>query len=51
MTDAFGERVFARWFAWHPVIVRDQHNRTVLVWLEDVWRRRNLKGKWEYSID
>ena len=36
-----------RWFAWHPVRVRDE-----IVWLETVWRREvctSWDSYWEYE--
>jgi len=37
-----------RWFAWRPVVLSDDAPMPVR-WLDRVWRRRDSKGRWEYS--
>jgi hypothetical protein len=32
------------WYAWYPVVVGGDR----LFWLEFVWRRKRLKGGWNY---
>lgn len=50
-----------RWFAWYPVVIKDEQIIAVgrgylfsarRVWLKKLWRRRNLTfDQWEYTID
>lgn len=49
-TNRIDPCLFHLWFAWHPLIFRDQFDRLVFVWFEQVWRRWCPGSGWEYEI-
>lgn len=44
------EERWHRWFAWRPVTAFHSPGHIAVVFLESVWRRRNIEGIWEYQV-